>query len=161
MKEIERRFLFRLDDESVLGTAARSRIRQGYLSEGEPAVRIRCRDGAYTLTVKSGRGIARDEVELPVDGDRGAALMSMAGDRVVEKERYLAGRWEIDLFADKLAGLGIAEIELEFEDEPLPPPPPGLALGREVTDDGRFTNQALAGASPEEAAALIREASGS
>src|SRR5690606_24167226 len=111
--------------------------------------------------VKSGRGIARDEVELPVDEGRGAALMAMAGDRVVEKDRYLAGRWEIDLFAGKLAGLGIAEVELESEDEPLPPPPPGLVLGREVTDDGRFTNQALAGASPEVAAALIREASGS
>lgn len=158
MLEIERRYLVRLADPGVLPRP--DRIRQGYLTAGEPAVRVRERNGRWTLTVKAGRGVVRREVEVDVPTDRGAALFEMAGERTLEKERHVAGRWEIDVFRGKLDGLVLAEIELADEDEPVPPPPAGLELGREVTLEGEFTNQRLALLSTEAARRIVRRATG-
>jgi CYTH domain-containing protein len=144
MIEIERRFLCLSLEDEALRHAERTTIRQGYLTEGEPAVRIRQMGGAYLLTIKSGRGLKRHEIELPVEPAAGEALMAMVGERKLEKVRCRIGRWEIDLFQGKLHGLVLAEVELEHEEEPLPPPPPGVHLGREVTDERTFTNQHLA-----------------
>lgn len=161
MIEIERRFLCRVADEGVLRRARRaSLIRQGYLTGGEPAVRIRERDGRHTLTVKAGRGRVRREVELPVEPEAGAELLAMAGERRLEKTRYELDRWEVDVFQGKLRGLVLAEIELEREDERLPEPPEGVVLLREVTEEGRFTNQNLAMLGAGEAARLVRKAYG-
>ena len=126
MTEIERRYLARIADPAVLERARVSRIRQGYLSAGEPAVRVRERetdgDFAYTLTVKAGRGVIRREVEVPIDADAGLALMEMAGRRVLEKLRHVVGRWEIDVFQGKLTGLTLAEVELDHPREVVPAP---------------------------------------
>lgn len=84
--------------------------------------------------------------------------MAMAGDHRLEKVRYAVGRWEIDVYREKLAGLVLAEVELEHEDEPLPASPPWLELVREVTEDPAFTNQRLARLGPEEAARFVRGA---
>ena len=158
MVEIERRFLCQIPEPDALRAASRrSEIRQGYLSGGEPAVRIRARDGAYLLTIKAGRGRVRREVEVEVDADAGEALFEMAGDRRLEKVRYVIGRWEIDVYRGPLDGLVLAEVELDAPDEPLPPVPAGVELLREVTDDATFTNQHLAHLAPEEARRLVRE----
>lgn len=158
MLEIERVFLCRIEDEAVLRRAGpASIIRQGYLTERDPAVRVRRRDGAWTLTVKSGAGRVRREVEVAIDAARGTALMEMAGERTVEKARRVAGRWEVDVYRGRFDGLVTAEVELEREDEPLPDPPPGVAIGREVTDELRFTNQQLSRLDEDEARALVRE----
>ncbi len=155
MYEIERRFVARLDRSEVLEGAPVQRLEQGYLSAQEPAVRIRLEAGRYVLAVKSGRGLVRREIEAPLPDEAGAALLELAGTRRLAKRRYRLGRWELDVFEGALAGLTLAEIELRAEDEPLPPPPPGVRLLREVTEDGRYTNQALAGLAPTEAAALV------
>lgn len=161
MKEIERRFLCRQVSAGALdGAEQRSIIRQGYLTVSDPAVRIRQRDDTFFLTVKSGGGLVRREVEFPVDPAVAHELMSIAGDRQVEKVRWRLGRWEIDVFRGKLEGLVIAEVELQSEDEPLPAPPRGVTLLREITGEGRFTNQCLAQLSAAEAARLVREVAG-
>jgi CYTH domain-containing protein len=144
MIEIERRFLCRITDLKALSDVPRWHIRQGYLTDREPAVRIRRREDEYILTFKAGRGLVRREVELPVPPEIGAELMDMAGEHRLDKIRYQVGRWEIDLFEGKLTGLVLAEIELSSIDETLPPAPVGMELGREVTEEGAFTNQRLA-----------------
>lgn len=157
--EIERRFLCRIADPRVLrGAARRHVIRQGYLTDAEPAVRIRSLDGEYILTIKSGRGRIRREVEVKVDADVGEALMAMAAEHRLEKERYVLGAWEVDVFRGKLEGLVLAEIELEDAESPLPPPPDGITLGHEVTDDGAYTNQRLAALGEAEARRWVVEA---
>nr|PZN91034.1 MAG: adenylate cyclase [bacterium] len=162
MIEIERRFLCRVADTAALEREGRRMaIQQGYLTLGAPTVRIRQKDGAYLLTIKSGSGRVRQEVEVPVGSAEGETLMAMAGEHRLEKVRYAVGRWEIDIYGDKLAGLVLAEVELEHEDEPLPPPPAWLELAREVTDDPAFTNQRLARLGPDEAARFVREANAS
>src|SRR5690606_28604638 len=110
------RFLCRVVDAQALERAGRrSSIRQGYLTRGDPAVRIRQRDAAYLLTTKSGSGRVRREVELPVPPEQGAILMELAGDHRLEKVRHVVGRWEVDVYAGKLEGLVLAEVELERE----------------------------------------------
>lgn len=158
MKEIERRFLCRVEQPDALRAASRrSEIRQGYITEGEPAVRIRARDGKYLLTIKAGRGLVRDEVEVVVDEESGKKLFEMTGDRQLEKVRYVIDRWEVDVFRGPLEGLVLAEVELRSPDERLPPAPAGIALLRDVTDDPRFTNQNLARLAPDAARDLVRE----
>lgn len=155
MIEIERRFLASISDPDAL--PAPRVLRQGYLTAGEPAVRVRDDGGRFVLTVKAGRGRVRREVEVDVPPAEGRALLEMAGERVLEKRRHHAGRWEVDVFHGKLQGLVIAEVELAHEDEALPPPPPGVVLLREVTDDVDFANQRLAALSDIDARRWIDE----
>ena len=159
MVEIERRFLCRVADTGALEREGRRiAIRQGYLTRDDPTVRVRQKDGEYLLTVKSGSGRVRQEVEVAIGPAEGEALMAMAGEHRLEKVRYAVGRWEVDVFGEKLVGLVLAEVELEREDEALPAPPPWLELVREVTDDAAFTNQRLAWLGPAEAARFVRGA---
>lgn len=155
MKEIERRFLVRRIDSGALARGTQKAIRQGYLATEDPEVRVRAKGGEYFLTFKRGEGLVREEIEMPAPEEIGAALLHMAGARVVEKTRYLLGRWEVDVFAGKLAGLLLAEIELEHEREELPAPPAGVVLGREVTEDARFRNRRLALLAPDDAQHLV------
>jgi CYTH domain-containing protein len=120
-------------------------------------VRIRQRDRDFLLTVKTGKGLVRREVEFSIPSEPGAELMAIAGERRVEKTRYQLGRWEIDLFEGKLAGLVLAELELTGVDEPVPPPPAGIELIREVTLEPTFTNQRLAALETEAARRLVAE----
>ncbi len=158
MQEIERRFLARIVDPGALAAAPTRAVEQGYLSSGDPAVRVRRYGADWLLTVKSGRGLVRREVEAPLPPEAGAALLELAGGRRLSKVRHRLGRWEIDVFQGALAGLILAEVELAAPDEPLPPPPAGVALLREVTDDGQFVNQVLAGLDPPAAAAFVAAA---
>ncbi len=155
MDEIERRFLARIVDPGALAAVPARSLQQGYLSAGDPAVRVRRSGEDWVLTVKSGRGLVRREVEAPLPAEAGAALLELAGARRLTKVRHRLGRWEIDVFQDALAGLVLAEVELRAPDEPLPSPPAGVALLRDVTEDGRFVNQVLAGLEPAAAAALV------
>jgi len=155
--EIERRFLCRIDDRHVLDTAPSWSITQGYISNDfGPTVRIRRRDDEFYLTIKSGSGLVRREIEFVVPPGPGGELLELAGDRVVEKTRYQLGRWEIDIFQGKLSGLALAEVELSSETEETPPPPRGLGLIREVTLDPAFTNHRLARLDPEEAKLFVQ-----
>lgn len=152
MKEIERQFLVRSVAPSALdGADEVLAISQGYLTEGDPAVRVRRRGRAWILTVKSGSGLVREEVEVGLDEASGHALLEIAGERRLEKTRYRIGPWELDVFGGKLEGLVVLEVELPHENAPTPPFPAGVDVIREVTGTSEYRNQALAGLSWDEA----------
>jgi len=146
--EIERKFLLAGDPPLPLG-ARGSRLRQGYVAvaadRGE--VRVRDEDGACTLTVKQGAGLARAEHEVSITPQLFAELWPLTDGRRVEKVRHRlpVDGWiaEVDVFEGALAGLRLVEVEFATEAEAtafVPPP----WVGPEVTDDARYKNQALA-----------------
>jgi len=142
--EIERKFLV-LNDAWREG-ADSSRIVQGFLSrDSERIVRVRQRDDEAFLTVKGkGSGIARVEVEVAIPVEEARQLLPLCLSPLIEKTRHRvawAGHlWEIDEFHGESEGLIIAEVELAAEDEAFERPP---WLGREVSDDFRYSNAAL------------------
>lgn len=150
MTEIERVFRCRVADlEAFRAVSEPSEIRQGYLNNDGPTIRVRERAGRWMLTIKAGSGMVRDEIEFDIPEPEGRALLRLAGSRTVEKTRHVAGRWEVDFYHGALNGLVTADCELSRPDEPLPPPPPGIELVREVTDDPRYTNHSFARSSEE------------
>lgn len=162
MREIERQFLCRRVDPAVLERADRRvDLVQGYLTRGDPAVRVRrLREGnteRWVLTVKGGSGLVREEAEFELDPGDGERLLDAAGAHTVEKTRHVVGRWEIDVYGGRYEGLVVAEVELEREGEPTPPTPEGLEAEVEVTGKGRYTNQALAWRDSDAAGTLLEE----
>ena len=145
--EIERKFLVdRLPGELPPGEA----IEQGYLVVGEDGVevRVRRRGDVTTLTVKSGPAMVRTEEEIPIEERRFETLWPLTEGRRVTKTRHLIPLGgdlaaELDVYSGAHEGLLTAEIEfpsLEASEAFQPP----AWLGRDVTGDGRFANQALA-----------------
>jgi adenylate cyclase len=146
MPEIERKFLVRDLPEELRNHPA-DHIRQGYLSLEPVEVRIRSRAGRpHELTVKSGDGMTRSEVNVPLTCEQFDELWPLVG-RSIEKERTVLqqGEWtvEVDLYAGKLDGLVVAEVEFGTEAEAHGFRPPAW-FGVEVTSDPRFRNAALA-----------------
>ena len=145
MIERERRFLVReVPDRLPDG----SRIVQGYLMTTPAAVRVRQRDDVYSLTIKTGTGLARTEIERSITRDEFDALWDVATDLRIEKYRHLLPLpdgfvAELDLFAGPLAGRRLVEVEFDTDEAAATFEPPAW-FGREVTDDGRYTNAALA-----------------
>jgi CYTH domain-containing protein len=144
--EVERKFLLAALPP---GIDAGTRIEQGYLAI-DPAgseVRVR-RKGAKTLmTVKTGVGLVRGEEEFPLDAELFARLWEMTEGRRVVKTRHLVpvGDFvaEVDVYEGALAGLLTAEVEFPDEAAARAFTPPAW-LGRDVTDDPRYANRALA-----------------
>lgn len=145
MIERERRFLV---DELPADLGESSRIVQGYLMTSPAAIRVRRRDERCTLTIKTGHGLARNEVERDLSAAEFDALWAVADDLRIEKRRHLVplgdgATAELDLFDGPLAGRRLVEVEFESDDDAAAFTPPAW-FGREVTDDPRFTNAALA-----------------
>ena len=145
--EIERKFLVdRLPD----GLPEGEPIEQGYLAIGDDGVevRVRRRGDATSLTIKSGPGMVRTEEEFPIDVRRFESLWPLTEGRRVTKTRHLIPldgglTAELDVYGGDHDGLLTAEIEfasVEASDAFAPP----AWLGRDVTGDRRFANQALA-----------------
>lgn len=151
MIEIERKFLLRDGDQSWRGQAVRScRIVQGYFeSAGRASVRVRVTAEKAVLTIKGpANGCARSEFEYVIPpGDANMMLMQFCGPRTISKTRYFvpaaeAGlTWEIDEYHGALEGGLNAELEIPSADFEFQRP---QWLGREVTDDWRYANAALA-----------------
>ncbi len=144
--EIERRFLVHVPDSLWSGLEQGLRYRQGYvLTDGIASVRIRSGEPrGPVLTVKSGRGIKRREVETVVPREMADALFTACERRVLEKIRFRIGPWELDRFVGSLSGLALLEIELTHVGDVIPEPPQGVSIIREVTMDNRFTSAHLA-----------------
>jgi adenylate cyclase len=147
MLEIERKFLV---DRMPGGLGDGDRIDQGYLAIGDDGVevRVRRRGEDMTLTIKSGPGMTRTEVELEIDGERFEALWPLTDGRRVNKTRHLIPldgdlAAELDVYSGAHDGLLTAEIEFPSEEASAAFDPPAW-LGREVTGDGDYANQALA-----------------
>jgi len=147
--EIERKFLVKGD--CFKNAAVRSYvIEQGYLcKEASKTIRVRiCADSAY-LTIKSSylrEGLAKFEWEKEIDIFDARELMRLCLPGAIRKTRYVIPAetnaseprfWEVDVFADRLDGLILAEIELGSEAESFVRPD---WLGEEVTGQARYYN---------------------
>lgn len=159
-QEIERKFLIDLTALPFELDAKRAtQITQGYLAtSASPAreVRLRNRDGHYTLTVKTGSGEVRGEGEVSLSEEQFRALWPFTEEQRVEKTRYAitlgASTAEIDVYCGRHAGLAV--VEVEFSDETAA----GTFVapdwfGEEVTGNTAYGNQqlALTGRWPEQA----------
>lgn len=125
--EIERRWLLVGDFVPINFPDQYSQvlIRQGYFEQASPNRSIRIRasvapDGLppqFFLTVKSGSGIVRTEVEVRLpEGSMTSQLLEQC-DHIIEKTRIKAKGWEIDEFAHALDGIVIIERELTDPNE--------------------------------------------
>jgi adenylate cyclase len=146
--EIERRFLVTGEGwrSGVTGTR---RLDQGYLArEDGVTVRLRVAGDAAKLTIKGPGGLMRPEFEyaVPVPEAREMLDLLCAGRRLIKTRHDVPLRglvWEVDVFEGPLAGLVVAEVELPDPAHPLDLP---AWAGREVTEDPRYANAALASA---------------
>jgi adenylate cyclase len=154
--EIERKFLVAELPGDLERHPAES-LEQGYIAiEGAVEVRVRRRgpppgtEGRTQalLTVKSGAGRVRVEEEFEIDDRRFASLWPLSDGRRVAKTRYRLPAdggltIELDVYTGDLAGLRFAEVEFASEAAADAFAPPAW-FGREVTDDHRYANRALA-----------------
>ena len=148
--EIERKFLVPTAPDG-LGAHPSTAIEQGYLAiDGDGTeVRIRRRDGASTMTVKSGGGRTRAEEELPLDDATFERLWPLTDGRRIEKVRHVIPTGtpgveiELDTYRGDLDGLVVAEVEFASEAAADAWAPPAW-LGDEVTTDERYKNHRLA-----------------
>lgn len=143
--EIERKFLLSGDGwrEAVERSVP---MRQAYLGGEGVSVRVRIAGDEALINIKQNRlGMQREEFEYPVPMEDGLRLYALgAGGRIEKTRHHLAWagqHWEIDEFEGANRGLIVAEIELGSVHESVERPP---WLGREVTDEARYYNVALA-----------------
>jgi CYTH domain-containing protein len=147
-REIERKFLVR-ELPKDLDEHPHERIRQGYFVIGADGTeaRVRRESGTCFLTVKSGRGQTRTEVELPIPARAFDSLWPLTCGQRVRKVRYRVpvrgGTAEVDVYRRKLRGLIVAEVEFDSEKEAAAFRAPDW-FGEEVTSDERYSNQSLA-----------------
>jgi adenylate cyclase len=151
MEKIERERKFLVRDDGWRSVERGVELRQAYLStDPERTVRVRVGADRAWLTIKGrSRGAARAELEYEVPLDDAAQLFSLATGSVVEKRRHEVEHqgavWVVDEFSGANAGLVLAEIEIADErrlERAVRARPDWV--GREVTDDHRFSNSALA-----------------
>jgi len=145
--EVERKFL--LDElQDWLSECESEGIRQGYVAlDGDTEVRVRRYGPRCSLTVKSGGGLVRVEVEVDIDGERFEALWPLTAGRRVSKRRHRVpsdrSSLDVDVYEDELVGLAVAEVEFGSVQESEEFTAPSW-LGDEVTADDRYKNRALA-----------------
>jgi adenylate cyclase len=145
--EIERKFLVQKNLLEHVHLGEGSRFTQGYLSV-RPVVRVRLSERADIseawVTIKGEGTLKRSEFEYAVSPEDARGMLELCA-FAISKTRYhvhVEGhQWDVDEFHGDLAGLWLAEVELTHTDETFVRP---LWLGEEVTDDGQYTNAALA-----------------
>jgi adenylate cyclase len=146
--EIERKFLV-AEPPPGLDRHPSEAVEQGYVAlDGDVEVRVRRKGDRRLLTVKSGRGRVRVEEELEIDERRFASLWELTAGRRISKTRYRVPvgdglTAEVDVYDGALSGLVVAEVEFDSEQDGEAFAGPAW-LGREVTDDPRYGNRALA-----------------
>jgi adenylate cyclase len=129
--EIERRFLIKKMDPRVLEGITPLHIRQGYIDKGlrvritqrwsyaDPNSRTGSLPESGVLTLKSGKGLSREENNEDIN-PAAAKLLLASTKYVIDKCRYaLPDGWEVDQYnpSSKLAGLWLAEREFSSEEE--------------------------------------------
>ena len=147
--EIERKFLVASDDWRKEVNSGRSFKQAVIFANGDRTLRIRTVDDKQArLTLKigvDGSQMSRHEFEYEVPIADAEELLKLANGATISKTRYDIPRgdhiWEIDVYDGALEGLVVAEVEMKSEDEK--PERPSW-IGRELTGDKRFSNQALA-----------------
>lgn len=152
--EIERKFL--VANDGWRAQAEKSvRMAQGYLNDMQAlragtqkaSVRVRVAGEQAFLNMKSRElGHTRQEFDYPIPVADAEDLLKLCVGGLIDKTRhYLPDKaglvWEIDVFEGDNTGLVVAEIELPSADAAFARPE---WLGREVTDQLRYYNLALA-----------------
>lgn len=145
--EIERKFL--VAGEGWRSVVTRSApMRQGYLggAEGRASIRVRVSGDDAWLNIKAAvMGSSRAEYEYAIPLADANEMLDRLCTGLIDKTRHYVEHqghvWEVDEFAGDNAGLVVAEIELDRPDETFSSP---SWLGREVTDERRYYNHALA-----------------
>ena len=126
-------------------------IRQGYLSVSEEReIRIRAAADHYSLTIKDGQGLAREETEITLSEAQFSALWPATGTNRIEKLRYdyPMGKHSllIDCYQGALQGFNVLEVEFASvaESERFTPP---AFCGEEITEKGSvfYLKELLAG----------------
>jgi CYTH domain-containing protein len=147
--EIERKFLVERPPADLDPAAARH-IEQGYLALDEQSgaeVRLRRHGEELSLTVKGAGQLARVEEEFEPSAEQFESLWPLTEGRRIQKLRHElpAGELtiELDVYEGALEGLAVAEVEFPSEDASRAFEPPSW-FGRELTDDARYRNRALA-----------------
>jgi len=151
--EIERKFLLAGDGWRT-EVVKSVRMAQGYINDmaamrdgrQNASVRVRIAGDAAFLNLKSREpGRTRQEFDYPIPvADAEALLALCVGGRIDKVRHYVQHEghtWEVDEFAGDNAGLVVAELELARADEAFARP---AWLGREVTEELRYYNLALA-----------------
>jgi CYTH domain-containing protein len=157
--EIERKFLVRIVGDPVAEEGVRTlELLQEYLvDDGTGMRRVRRTDDGEDVRYHTAakRDIApgvREEVEREIAVAEWSELRRAADPErhAITKTRYVvpSGRhtWEIDVFGGRLRGLALAEVEFATEAglEDEVEPPDCIVIERDVTDDARYGNAALA-----------------
>ena len=127
-------------------------IQQGYLiSNDNQEVRIRCKnDKDYYITLKTGSGIIRQEIEYKIDTSTGVNVyhdLQSCAHKISKTRHVCEGHWEIDIFEGCIEGLVMAEIEffsLEAAEALVIPEWLNPYIVREVTEFKSCKNKALA-----------------
>jgi len=146
--EIERKFLVKTIPEHIESYASEE-ILQGYLAVNidGPEIRVRKKGKAYFLTLKSGSGMKRHEIETELAQEQFDALWPITEGKRVEKERIKIPEGnvliELDIYHGDLEGLKTAEVEFRSQSEAEAFFPPSW-LGKEITWDDRYKNRNLA-----------------
>ncbi|MFG2981715.1 CYTH domain-containing protein [Streptomyces sp. NPDC048258] len=144
--EIERKFL--IADRVPFHDTPPLKVRQGYLVRGDvEEARIRQEGDVYSLTVKKGIGLAREEFEVVIDSRRFDVLWpATEGARVTKTRRLLAlesGHVAcVDEFEGHLEGLVTVEVEFGSKEAALAFAPPSW-FGLEVTGVRGYANSVL------------------
>lgn len=156
-REIERVWVLR-SMPAVPAGAERWTIEQGYLPVADPESpdfpegrlrRVTLPDGRVRRfhTVKRGAGLVREETEREISDEDFSRWWPATEGRRIRKVRHRFPHggltWELDEFLD----LALVMLEVELPDErsesPLPTAMAAL-VEREVTEDARYRNAALA-----------------
>lgn len=125
--EIEKRFLAKPDIMKLVQGNTPQHVDDVYVPEttkGHPTLRIRNKDGKYTITKKTPVSEAdktiMEEVTIPLSQDEYEALRKSSRAELV-KDRYIVkidGRnAEVDVYKNKLAGLIFVEFEFDNEED--------------------------------------------
>lgn len=144
--EVERKFLL----SSLPPPKRRGKgelISQGYISAGDPEIRVRSKANQFYLTLKHGSGLVRDEFETRAPRNVFKKLWELTAGKRIRKTRYTipysALKWEIDRYYGHLKGLCTAEVELDNPCEVVRIPF-FLDIREEITSDSRYKNKDLA-----------------
>ncbi len=151
--EIERKF--RVVGEGWRPHVVKSvRMAQGYINDmaalrearQNASVRVRIAGDQAFLNLKSRElGRSRQEFDYPIPVEDAEALLRLCVGGLIDKVRHYIPQdgltWEVDQFGGDNEGLVVAELELPAVDTAFARPD---WLGREVTEEQRFYNLALA-----------------
>lgn len=142
--EIERKFLVK-KIPSDLSHFPHKKLIQGYLNI-DPVIRVRSEEKVCFLTYKSGKMIAHEEYNLPIDYQSFLHLLNKCDGYVIEKTRYFIPIdssenliAELDIFEGKLSGLLLVEVEFSSMEEANTFKTPSW-FGAEVSADPRYYN---------------------